>query len=63
MTARLDDAADLMDLANRLAYVLYGFAVFGASATAAASEALEMSTDKTIGIVSDGVDGWLNTYG
>jgi predicted negative regulator of RcsB-dependent stress response len=58
MTARLDDAVDLNDLRDRLAYVLYGLTVYGAAATALDSPASE-SFEATVARVAGGVDSWL----
>jgi hypothetical protein len=59
MTARLDGANDLDELRDRLAYVLYGFSIFGTAATAAAARAAGQDFEQAIKSVSVSVDEWL----
>lgn len=59
MTRRLDPAIDMQDLVNRLAYVIYGFTIFGAAAVAV-GEAHVGSRERVMAEIERGLDRFLN---
>lgn len=57
--ARLESAADMEDFTNRLAYVLYGLALFGSGALGVAEEVGGFEQQEVLARIGKALDQWL----